>query len=296
MIRRKLSEYSTRLSGAFFRIRMENAFKAFSESSAFDNRIPPPSINYNQKPCRTLDEYINVFRRNACAKELPFLVERCGLTPESTILDYGCGLGRLAYAASNFLSGGRYIGYEPNQRALAFLNGAYATRPNFRFLGEELHGADDYVGLQLGTASPAGIQSTAMDLSGIAGIEADAQYSSSVFTHMWIPAIERVLASFRTAMAPGGVCVNSWLIVDSVAEYGMRCGIADRVLPHEVKGALTYSLDNPLVCTAYRLDTVRGIYERGGHEILEILWGEWSGRATHNAVHYQDLVLSRPHR
>lgn len=294
MIARRLSNLAARLSAARVASRLEQAYAAYAATPQFDNRIPPPGINYNQARCRTLDEYIDLFRRDACAKELPFLVDKCGLTPESTLLDYGCGLGRLAYAASNYLTSGRYVGYEPNQQALSFLRSAYQGRNGFRFTGEELQGDDDYVGLQLGAASSAGVAATDVDLSSLQGLGARAQYSSSVFTHMWIPAIERVLHSLRSAMAPEGICVNSWLIVDSFAEYGMRCGIADRTLPHEVKGALTYSLDNPLVCTAYRIDTVREIYRRGGHEVLDILWGKWSGRQRHNDVHYQDLVVSRP--
>ncbi len=294
MIAGRLSNLASRLSAARVASRLDRAYRAYSATAQFDSRIPPPGINYNQAKCRTLEEYIDLFRRDACAKELPFLIDKCGLAPDSTILDYGCGLGRLAYAASNFLSAGGYVGYEPNQQALRFLESAYRKHPGFRFLGEELKGDDDYVGLQLGAASSTGVAATDVDLSGFDGLAANAQYSSSVFTHMWIPAIEKVLRSLRAAMAPGGVCVNSWLIVDSFAAYGMRCGIADRALPHEVNGALTYSLDNPLVCTAYRLDAVRDAYRRAGHEVLEILWGKWSGRQDHNGVHYQDLVVSRP--
>ena len=291
---RKIENIFSRLSVSWAARRLARQYRQYASSPDFDPRIPPPEINYNQDASKSLQEYIRKFRHDSCSRELPFLAEKAGLTPASTVLDYGCGLGRFAFAASNFLTSGRYVGYEPNQRALRFLKSAYAARSNFSFRGEELHGAEDYVGIQLGYASSGGVSASAIDLTDLNGLNADVQYSSSVFTHMWIPAIENVLAAFRGVMAGQGTCVNSWLIVDSFAEYGMRCGIADRTLPHEVNGALTYSLHNPLLCTAYRLEQVRDIYQRGRHEILEICWGAWSGRQKHNSAHYQDLVISRP--
>jgi SAM-dependent methyltransferase len=274
--------------------RLEREYRAYASGPDFDPRIPPPEINYNQTPRGPLHEYIREFRRAACEKELPFLVRKAGLKPESTVLDYGCGLGRFANAASDFLTSGRYVGYEPNQRALRFLRSAYAGRSNFRFFGEELRGSEDYVGLQFGRLSSEGVSAHEVELKELEGLDATVQYSSSVFTHMWIPAIENVLRALRKAMAPGGVAVNSWLIVDAIAEHGMRRGIADRRLPHEVRGARTYSLDNPLLCTAYTPEQVKEMYRRSGHEIVEICWGAWSGRQHHNGAHAQDLVISRP--
>jgi hypothetical protein len=121
---------------------------------------------------------------------------------------------------------------------------------------------------------------------------ADIQYSSSVMTHMWIEAIWKLLENLNQVVKPNGYCVNTWLIVDEFAEYSLRCGLADRILPYTVRGARTYSMQNPLMCTAYDLATVHDAYARTGQEIMQILWGSWSGRG--NGVHYQDIVLSRP--
>lgn len=291
---RRLGNLLARWNAARDIRRLEREYRAYAAGPDFDARIPPPEINYNQRPRGPLREYIHEFRQAACEKELPFLVEKAGLRPDSTVLDYGCGLGRFANAASDYLTSGRYVGYEPNQEALRFLRAAYASRPNFRFFGEELRRSEDYVGLQLGRESSEGVAADEVELKELEGVDANVQYSSSVFTHMWIPAIENVLRALRKAIAPGGISVNSWLIVDAVAEEGMRNGIADRTLPHEVKGARTYSLTNPLVCTAYTPDQVRDMYRRNGHEMVEICWGAWSGRRQHNGAHIQDLVISRP--
>jgi len=119
----------------------------------------------------------------------------------------------------------------------------------------------------------------------------DVAWSLSVFTHMWRDSIINTLMEQSKVVNYSGICVNTWLIVDEFARYIMKCGVADRQLPFEVNGALTYSLDNPLVCTAYKIQDVYEIYQKAGHEILDIEFGSWAGRK--NEVSYQDVVISR---
>jgi SAM-dependent methyltransferase len=258
----------------------------------FEPEIPSPALNYNQAPSRTLARYVDDFKRDACLKELPFLID-LGLRNDSVLFDYGCGLGRLAYAASKYLSKtGSYIGYEPNREALSFLKSAYGARENFKFHGDELPLDEDYVAMQSGQSRQGGKKS--IDILPQTYVEriVDFQYSSSVMTHMWLDSISRLLENFNFIVKPAGVCVNTWLIIDDFARYALDCSMADRRLPHVVNKAFTYSTTNPLVCTAYELTDVRAAYDSAGHEILKIMWGSWSGRG--NGVHYQDIVISRP--
>ena len=273
-------------------LRLKWAIRKWLRSSSIEEEIPSPAINYNQSPTLTVEKYIRHFKENACLTELPFLVDHAELGIESTLFDYGCGLGRLAYAASKYLgTKGRYIGFEPNQDALRFLNGAYLPHRNFEFHGVELRLEEDYVALEHGARRIDGTSSTDINLEKIVRSQVDVQYSSSVFTHMWLDAIEKTLSSFSRIVKPTGYCVNTWLIVDDFAAYTLKCGLADRKLPYVVNGAMTYSEYNPLVCTAYRLNDVLARYARAGHEIVEIFWGSWSGRG--NGAHYQDIVISR---
>ena len=264
--------------------------KTFSPER-LEPEIPSPALNYNQGPSKNLARYVWVFKQDACLKELPFLI-KLGLRKDSVLFDYGCGLGRLGYAASKYLAPpGSYIGYEPNSGALAFLKSAYARLDNFKFYGDALSFEEDYVAVGAGQRH-GGRKSVDLLPQDYIDRVVDIQYSSSVMTHMWLDAITRLLENLNSIVKPGGLCVNTWLIVDDFARYALDCGMADRKLPLRVKGALTYSAENPLVCTAYDLNQVTDAYEKAGHEIVEILWGSWSGRD--NGVHYQDIVVSRP--
>ena len=252
--------------------------------------IPSAAINYNQSATDDPTDYVRQFKADACLRELPFLM-RMGLTPNSVLLDYGCGLGRLAYAASKYLAPeGSYYGYEPNPTALLFLRRAYADRANFSFAGRTLRRDEDYVAIERHEARDGGDAAGALDLSFVSR-PLTVQWSCSVFTHMWVDPIVNVLKTIRPALGSEGISVNTWLCIDDFAAYALRCGVADRALPHRVNGAYTYSETNPLVCTAYDLPTMREIYARAGHNIVDILWGSWSGRD--NGVTYQDIVVSK---
>jgi SAM-dependent methyltransferase len=260
-----------------------------------EREIPPPEINYNQPATDDSEMYVREFKSNACLRELPFLMRVAGLDRASALLDYGCGLGRLAYAASKYLEKeGAYYGYEPNQTALAFLKRAYAERENFFFAGEPLRFDEDYVAIELQQKRAGGTNAQDLELSQFVSRPVDVQWSCSVFTHMWADAIVGVLGNVFKVMSSDGICVNTWLCIDDFAAYALRCGVADRALPHRVNGALTYSQTNPLVCTAYELSSVRDVYQRAGHRIEDILWGSWSGRD--NGVSYQDIIISRASR
>jgi SAM-dependent methyltransferase len=254
-----------------------------------DSRIPPPTVNYNQYPSWRLESYVRVFKERACLRELPFLM-KLGMKPESSMLDYGCGLGRVAYAASQYLTTGRYFGWEPNAQARAFLREAYRNYPNFLFDGDELRLEDDYVAISGGATRGGGKRASEVELASLVTEPVQFQYSSSVTTHMWLDDIQRVLRQFRDLVQ--GYCVNTWLIVDDFAEYVMRCGLADRRLPLVVNGAFVKAAENPLDCTAYRLNDVLACYEAAGHEVVDVKYGSWSGRD--NGIHYQDVVVSRP--
>jgi len=289
-------------------LRVIEDYEADARRPDFDARIPHPALNYNQKPCQSYAVYKDVFAREALLRQLPALLGLGGYAPgkDFTLLDYGCGLGRLAYAFTSFFhpatqGSHHYYGYEVHPKALAFLQDAYRIYPNVTVFGEPIAVEDSYVEIHEGERSeaeegPERIGATQVRLGSRIGRPVDVQFSSSVFTHMYRPAIVSVLKEIATLMKPGGVCVNTWLVVDQLADASLRCGLADRALPFENKeeGFLYYLENNPLMCTAYRLDAIKAIYAEAGHEIVDIRWGHWSGREPTHDFSRQDAIISRP--
>ncbi len=290
----------------FFLIRQNRRIRDLD--SQFDNEnvgsvwppIPRPSINFNQSPSKSISEYIDVYLGRSRDLELPFLIDKGSLSESSCVLDFGCGLGRLASAFA-IADGayGRYFGYEPESVALEWLKSEYSGNDFFRFGGSPLPQDMNYVTNlgNLGTAAKSfeervGALPNPQVLANLLdGNKFDLQFSSSVFTHMWGADIVETIKSFRPIATRDAIFVNTWLIVDDFAQDSLNSGTADRKLPIEVGGVLTYSHSNPLVCTAFRLNEVERIYEEAGHDIQDVLYGSWSGRS--NGVTYQDIVISK---
>jgi SAM-dependent methyltransferase len=281
-------------------------FAAESRKTDFDRRIPNPEINYNQLPSSSYQQYYREYVSQAVLRELPELLKLASFSeasPDFAMLDYGCGLGRLAFAFTNFFGKSpsrHYFGYEIHPSSYAFLTDAYRDFPNTTFINDPLLLHDSYVEMHQG--EPASVQgserigASQVDLQTRINQKLDLQFSHSVFTHMYRAPIIHILKEFNQLMKPQGICVNTWFIVDRFAHSALHCGLADRELPFEFKeeGFYTYLQENPLMCTAYKLEQVLAIYESAGHEILDIRWGTWTGRLPTHQISYQDMVISKP--
>lgn len=288
--------------------RLRAEFAVAAAKADFDPRIPAPEVNFNQQPTASYREYFREFVAQAVTRQMPELLRLARFAEQAgefALLDYGCGLGRLAFAFTNFFGkdpARRYFGYEIHPKAYAFLSQAYRQYPNVSFIGDALSVDDSYLEIHEGAtrANQNGPRINAADvrLQARIGVALDLQFSHSVFTHMYRAPIVRVLSEVARLMKPEGVCVNTWLLVDRFAASAVSCGLADRQLPYEFSdhGFLTYDRNNPLMCTAYRLEHAKAIYAAAGHEILDVQWGTWSGRIPTQQITYQDVVISRPDR
>jgi SAM-dependent methyltransferase len=118
--------------------------------------------------------------------QLDLLIRR-GLQPGHTLVDFGCGNGRLARHAVPYLDRGTYIGLDHCQ---AFLDRARAS----------LGGPPDRWRLQTGFEFPP--------------LAADRLCAFSVFTHMEHEDAYRYLRAARSAVKPGGKLVFSCLPLD----------------------------------------------------------------------------------
>jgi len=277
---------------------LEASWLRESTLRTIDPRIPDPAINYNQDQAASYSEYVSGFIERACEHELPALLEIGGPTESEdpfVFLDYGCGLGRLAYAFTEHFGRDehrQYIGYEIHPDATAFLLSAYADYPNVSVVSERIALQDSYVEIRQGASDSSGRPADDVELAGRIGRSVDLQFSHSVFTHMYRQAIVHVLREL--CEIPVNLAVNTWLLVDEEARANIGAGRADRRLPIKGDGFWTYDRANPLMCTAYDFDVMQELYAEGGHEIVEVKWGTWSGREPSQDFTYQDVVISRP--
>jgi SAM-dependent methyltransferase len=281
--------------------------------SALQTLIPPLAINYNTAET-SAQEYTEKFASEYLGNFLPRCLEvlegqfMLGAVPR--ILDIGCCLGPMAFAyaalreavrplKANATKGLGYVGIDIRADAVSWLRQAYQDQPDCLFHLHEAAKSADYVGDfgadRKNTATTwAQSDGTECDFRLPMSFMADLQWSSSFFTHLTPQAVEHALAFVASSLSPEGRAVNTWLIVDTHSCLALASGAADRQLPVDAGHYLTYSKENPLVCTAYKLPFIVDAYARAGLQIVSIERGHWRGGTTRNLFgHYQDVIISR---
>lgn len=133
-----------------------------------------------------------------------------GLGPDSRLLDVGCGTGQLAFAIEPFLSAaGAYVGTDIAPEAIAFCRRRF-RRPNFRFV------------------------ESAMTEVPLAEARFDFVYFGSVFTHMYTPEIQAMLAGLHHLIdAAGSVVADAFIASVPAGTRGDRSRVIidqDRLL------------------------------------------------------------------
>ena len=113
-------------------------------------------------------------------------LQRHGLKPDHTILDYGCGYGRVTIPVMHYIGdGGHYIGTELSKRRLA-LTKEWIEREGLSGKSHEL------------------IISKDNSMPFVADNSVDVVWVLSVFNHMPDAELETSLASMHRALRPGG--------------------------------------------------------------------------------------------
>jgi len=274
---------------------------------------PPVEINYNWAGSAERDEYEAAFASAAAEHIFPFLLQTLrgrGIDPaDIRLLDVGCGFAPMALAFTilqasrqQTLDGSvRYLGIDIREDAIRWLQDAYKEYPTIQFLHHCAGGKTDYIGEGNTVATDCvdkGRTSATSDGKEAAyripdDFSFNLQWSSSVFTHMTPEAAVTALKTVAGRGMPECVQVNTWFVVDDESRYAMTAGLADRQLPVDCGPFLSYSADNPLLTTCYKLEAVEKIYDEAGLEIVEIDRGSWRGKAYRNrANHYQDVIVS----
>jgi SAM-dependent methyltransferase len=261
--------------------------------------IPPLELNHNWGES-TQEKYFSEFGKTEIKVIFPWLISMfnkyCKDTNKLNLLDIGCGAGAMAYPFHLLVKEdeGRFLGLDIKKDMIDWLNNAYNVN-NISFNHHYHDDSIDYCGSQNSGFTDG------KTLASSSGVEANfnlpidefnLQWSHSVFTHLTPEACVAGLSSIRRAMRRDSLQVNTWLIIDRMAHYSLKAGISDRQLPCDYGNFLSYSLHNPLVCTAYKEDFIRHAYETAGLEIIDILPGSWRGYTTNN-VTYIDIILSR---
>ncbi len=229
--------------------------------------------------------------------------ESGGLEPSSSVLDIGCGPGRVAAALTRFLdpATGTYEGFDVMPESIKWCRKAISPKhPNFNFQVADLHNAQ---------YNPAGTQRADAYVFPYGDARFDVALAASLFTHLRPFEGQRYLDEAKRVLRPGGYLFGTWFLINEEAEdllerdKAMTPGIFTASQP-PLK--LTYSFTDergngfrspaaktPEHMIAIDEQAVIAQHEHAGLEIVEILYGSWPGREARRNGSGQDMIIAR---
>lgn len=209
------------------------------------------------------------------------------LRPSETVLDIGCGLGRMAIPLTQYLLApqGAYHGVDIVASAIAWNTDAITSvYPNFTFA---------HLDAQNDLYNPGGTIAPDKIALPVAAESVDLVVMTSVFTHLDRAAADAYLSEVRRVLRPGGRLLATLFLIDEATRAAL--GAHENRLRFDLeRGGPHYIADpaHPLAAVAFDRDYFLDRAARAGLVPRRpIVPGFWSGRAS--GV-YQDLAVLQP--
>lgn len=248
-------------------------------------RIPPASLIIDNKIGGSDPETIEKLfadRGDALSK---VIIKNTGMKSNASVLDMGCGLGRVARGLVDYLTEGTYTGVDIVKSSIDWCEKHYADAPNFSFHHAEIFST--YYNPEA-TVKARDYRFPFPDNS------FDVIFSTSLFTHMMIDEVDNYLGEMARTLKPGGWAWNTYMILDDVSEPLAQQWQPKRpYITHPVDGGRVAKLDNPELIVGLYLDRLEGVHARNGLSIERIQLSNWSGGRPEIPYKGQDIIIAR---
>jgi SAM-dependent methyltransferase len=219
------------------------------------------------------------------ADDLAGLLVRHGLTASSSVLDVGCGYGRLALGLLHSTDHeGPYLGFDIQARSIDWCASTLSRRfPSMRFA---------HLDVRNERYNPRGsIDPTTMSFPARSA-SIDVCALISVFTHFFRADIERYMAEIRRVLRPGGLAVVTWFLYDEARLPLITSSEAMYPMVHELDAHTRFMMERePLRAIAYHEEAIRAMAGAARLEIRAIERGSWTGEP---GPFFQDVVVLAP--
>ncbi len=124
------------------------------------------------------------------------LIDHAGLTGSDSVLDIGCGNGRVAAQLAPLLQEtGSYVGFDISRGAIYRAGRRFSDQAHMRFV---------HLDVWNGEYNPSGRMAELDAVFPVADRTIDLAFAASVFTHMRMAALRRYLSECARVLKPGG--------------------------------------------------------------------------------------------
>lgn len=206
-----------------------------------------------------------------------------GLRPEESVLEIGCGPGRMAVALARFLGGqGRYEGTDIDQTFIQWCKEHITPRyPNFHFTHADVFNK---------AYNPGGRVPARKYTFPYSDNSFDFVFLMSVFTHMLPEDVKHYLLQIARVMKASGRCLITFFLLTPESLSMVQAGRAAFNFVNCFGGYRT-ATDIAEDAVAYDETFIRQLYQECGLKLVEpIHYGSWCG--TRDVLTFQDFVLA----
>jgi SAM-dependent methyltransferase len=204
------------------------------------------------------------------------------LQPHESVLDVGCGVGRMALPLTQFLTPpGHYDGFDIMPKHVRWCQRAITPRfPNFRFQHADIFNRE---------YNPRGRIPGAQYRFPYPDASFDFAFLTSVFTHLLPAELSRYLQELGRILKPGGRCFATAYILSDEASERVDSGRAAFALMPSDGVYRVVNTHVPEACVAFDEDFYRTVAADAGFSSCEYHSGFWSGRA--DGPDFQDITV-----